>query len=169
LVLVDVAHRFEPSGGKRIVSFMEGHQNGFASLTDAADAVSAYLPHRVRPRDTTGLRHNLRRNAGRWTWHWDPAILTEARQIIHHRTNLSARLIKAATRLRQPCLVVRGAESDVLTAAVAREFVDLAPTATVTEVPRATHMVAGDNNAAFTAAIRGWLNTHAARTSRKPQ
>lgn len=161
LVLVDVAHRFEPRGGERIVSFMETHLNGFASLTDAADAIATYLPHRVRPGNPTGLRHNLRHNAGRWTWHWDPEILTEARRIIHCRTELSARLIKAVTQFREPCLLVRGAESDAVTAAVAREFVDLAPTATVTEVPRAAHMVAGDNNAAFTSAIRQWLREEA--------
>ena len=168
LVLVDVAHRFQPRGGGRIVSFMEEHPNGFASLSDAADAIAAYLPHRARPRDSTGLRHNLRCNDGRWTWHWDPAILNQARPMIHDQTQLSERLTKAATRLRQPCLLVRGADSDVLTASIAREFIELAATATLAEVPCAGHMVAGDNNNAFTAAIRAWLDTFAARTSPRP-
>jgi pimeloyl-ACP methyl ester carboxylesterase len=145
LVLVDVAHRFQPRGGGRIVSFMEQHPDGFASLADAADAVAAYLPQRPRPGDTTGLRHNLRHEAGRWKWHWDPEILTQARTLIHPPT--------------QPCLLVRGAESDVLTAAIAREFTELATSSTLAEVPRAGHMVAGDNNNAFTAAIRAWLDT----------
>lgn len=159
LVLVDVAHRFEPPGGQRIVNFMESHADGFASIADAADAVADYLPHRTRPRDTSGLVHNLRRTADHWTWHWDPAILTWARNAIRDQTQLSARLTKATTRLHQPCLLVRGANSDVLSAAVAREFLRLAPTARLAEVPDAGHMVAGDNNDAFTAAIVGWLNT----------
>jgi pimeloyl-ACP methyl ester carboxylesterase len=167
LVLVDVAHRFQPRGGGRIVSFMEEHPDGFASLTDAADAVAAYLPHRARPREETGLRHNLRRNDGRWTWHWDPEILTQARATIQDQTELSERLTKAATQLCHPCLLVRGAESDVLTAAIAHEFVALAGTATtLAEVPCAGHMVAGDNNDAFTAAIRAWLDACAPRTDR---
>jgi pimeloyl-ACP methyl ester carboxylesterase len=157
LILVDVAHRFQPRGGGRIVSFMEKHPNGFASLSDAANAIAAYLPHRARPRDTTGLRHNLRHHNGRWRWHWDPEILTQARPMLENQTQLSERLAKAATRLHQPCLLVRGADSDVLTAPIAREFIELAPTATLTEVPHAGHMVAGDNNDAFTAAIRAWL------------
>ena len=53
----------------------------------------------------------------------------------------------------------------MLTADIAREFIELAPTATLAEVPRAGHMVAGDNNDAFTAAIRAWLDTSAPRTS----
>jgi pimeloyl-ACP methyl ester carboxylesterase len=159
LVLVDVAHRFQPRGGGRIVSFMEECPDGFASLSDAANAIAAYLPNRARPHDTTGLRHNLRYDNGRWRWHWDPEILTQARPMIRDQTQLSERLAKAATRLRQPCLLVRGAESDVLTAGIAREFTELAATATLTEVPRAGHMVAGDNNDAFTATICGWLDT----------
>jgi pimeloyl-ACP methyl ester carboxylesterase len=51
----------------------------------------------------------------------------------------------------------------VLSASIAREFLELAPSATLAEVPHAGHMVAGDNNDAFTAAIRQWLDTSAAR------
>jgi pimeloyl-ACP methyl ester carboxylesterase len=163
LVLVDVAHRFQPRGGGRIVSFMEQHPAGFANLDQAADAVAAYLPNRPRPRDTTGLQHNLRRSGGRWRWHWDPQVLTQARALMQDPTELSARLTRAATRLHQPCLLVRGGESDVLSAGIAREFIELAPSATLAEVPHAGHMVAGDNNDAFTAVIRAWLDTFAAR------
>jgi pimeloyl-ACP methyl ester carboxylesterase len=169
LILVDVAHRFQPRGGGRIVSFMEQHPDGFANLSGAAEAVAAYLPHRARPRDPTGLRHNLRRNEdGRWVWHWDPEILTQARPLLQNQARLSARLTGAAERLRQPCLLVRGADSDVLTTGIAREFTELAANATLAEVPHAGHMVAGDNNDAFTAAIRGWLDTFTAHTSPKP-
>jgi pimeloyl-ACP methyl ester carboxylesterase len=166
LVLVDVAHRFQSRGGGRIVSFMDEHPDGFATLSDAADAVAAYLPHRARPSDTNGLRHNLRRNDdGRWIWRWDPQILTWARPLIQNQAQLSERLTNAALRLLQPCLLVRGADSEVLSASIARDFIELAPTATMTDVPHAGHMVAGDNNDAFTAAIRAWLDTHAPHTS----
>jgi pimeloyl-ACP methyl ester carboxylesterase len=160
LVLVDVAHRFQPRGGGRVVSFMEQHPEGFASLADAGEAVAAYLPNRPRPRDTSGLRHNLRRKGERWVWHWDPEVLTEARSIMEDPSELSVRLARATARLRQPCLLVRGADSDVLSAAIAQEFVELAPRASVVEVPRAGHMVAGDNNDAFTATIAAWLSAY---------
>jgi pimeloyl-ACP methyl ester carboxylesterase len=163
LVLVDVGHRFQPRGGGRVVGFMEQHSDGFADLAEAGDAVAAYLPNRPRPRDTSGLRHNLRRKGERWIWHWDPEVLTAARSIMEDPSELSARLTRATAGLRQPCLLVRGAESDVLSAEIAREFVELAPSATLAEVPRAGHMVAGDDNDAFAAAIHVWLETVAPR------
>lgn len=162
LVLVDVAHRFQPRGGGRIVSFMESHPDGFASLSEAAEAIADYLPHRARPRARTGLHHNLRCRDGRWRWHWDPEILTEARVAIEDQTQLTERLTRAATRLRQPCLLVRGADSDVLSAGIADEFIELAANATLAEVPGAGHMVAGDNNSAFTVAISAWLDSRRA-------
>jgi pimeloyl-ACP methyl ester carboxylesterase len=73
-----------------------------------------------------------------------------------------------ATRLRQPCLLVRGADSDVLSAGIAREFIELAANAILAEVPHAGHMVAGDNNDAFATAIRAWLDTFALNTSPRP-
>ena len=40
LVLVDIAHRSEAAGIQRIVEFMTGRPEGFASLEEAADAVA---------------------------------------------------------------------------------------------------------------------------------
>jgi hypothetical protein len=145
---------------------MEEHPAGFAALSEAGDAVAAYLPHRARPLDANGLRHNLRRSDdGRWIWHWDPELLTQTRPLLQDQARLSERLTDAVTRLRQPCLLVRGADSDVLSADIAHEFIELAPTATLVEVPCAGHMVAGDNNDAFTAAIHTWLDTFVPLTS----
>jgi pimeloyl-ACP methyl ester carboxylesterase len=150
------------------VSFMEQNPEGFASLSDAADAVAAYLPRRPRPSNSTGLRHNLRCDGGRWKWHWDPEVLTQARTLLHDPTMLTDRLTLAARRLRQPCLLVRGAESDVLTAPIACEFTELAEGSTLAEVPHAGHMVAGDNNDAFSAAICTWLEAFAAHSLATP-
>ena len=61
LVLVDVAHRFQPRGGgqDRRASWRIT-PTALPRSREAADAVAAYLPHRERPHDTDGLRHNLR-------------------------------------------------------------------------------------------------------------
>ena len=76
LVLVDVTPRMRQDGRDRIGDFMRGKPEGFASVEEAADAVSQYLPDRPRPKDVSGLRRNLRPGPdGRLHWHWDPKFL----------------------------------------------------------------------------------------------
>lgn len=156
LALVDIAPRMEPSGVERILGFMRAHPGGFASLDEAADAVAAYLPHRARPRDTRGLERNLRRHAdGRLRWHWDPRFLAAER----YENPLAAveRLERAAAALTVPTLLIRGASSDVLSEEAARAFLAIVPHARLVDVREATHMVVGDDNDRFGAALVSWL------------
>ena len=61
LVLVDIVPKMSQKGVARIRGFMTANPDGFASLEEAADAISAYYPDRPRPRDLSGLNKNLRR------------------------------------------------------------------------------------------------------------
>ncbi len=155
LVLVDVAPRMEQDGVRRIVSFMDTGIDGWASLDDAADAIAAYLPHRRRPRDLGGLAKNLKQGAdGRWRWHWDPRFVRRDRAdpgFSHERLQAAARRITA------PTLLVRGRMSDVLSEEGARELRELIPHAAYADVAGASHMVAGDDNDAFTSAVIEFL------------
>ena len=151
IVLVDVAHDVRNEGVNRILDFMEAGSGGFASIDEAADAVSTYLAHRTRPQSTDGLRKNLRQHAdGRWYWHWDPRMLknmdiAEARR--------SGTFVTAAKNIKVPTLLVRGRESDVVDDTIANEMLALIPHARDVNVADARHMVAGDANDAFTSAI----------------
>lgn len=122
LVLVDIAAKLETEGVARVLGFMRAHTGGFDSLEEAVDAVAAYNPHRLRPRSTDGLRKNLRLRAdGRWYWHWDPRFLDHA-----SRTQAGEALIQqerreaAARHVKVPTLLVRGMQSDVVSAEGAR-------------------------------------------------
>jgi non-heme chloroperoxidase len=158
LVLVDVAVRIESAGALRIIDFMQARPDGFASLEEAGDAVAAYLPHRTRPRDLSGLARNLRHGAdGRWRWHWDPAFLEPGRGPRPGQD--SARLERAARALRVPTLLVRGRLSDLLSEEGARHFLAIAPHARFADVSEAGHMVAGDRNDAFTDAVVSFLRS----------
>lgn len=155
LVLVDVAPRVEVEGADRIRAFMRSGSAGFASIEEAADAIAAYIPNRPRPKDLSGLHKNLRfRDDGRWHWHWDPRFLDGSEGIdgqsghIDHR-----RLSAAARRLSLPTLLVRGGSSDVLSDESVRDLLELVPHAEVADVAGAGHMVAGDRNDAFSAAV----------------
>jgi pimeloyl-ACP methyl ester carboxylesterase len=154
LVLVDVAPRMEPEGVAKIVGFMRARPDGFATLEEAADAIATYLPNRPRPADLSGLAKNLRTSAdGRLRWHWDPAFLGGRPP----QSSKANRLTDAARALRIPTLLVRGRRSDLLSERGVEEFLDLVPGARFADVADAGHMVAGDRNDAFTAAILPFL------------
>jgi non-heme chloroperoxidase len=158
LVLVDIAARIEREGAVRIIEFMKARPEGFATLEEAADAVSSYLPHRKRPRDLAGLARNLRRDPnGRWRWHWDPAFLEPGRGPQPGQD--TGRLERAARALRVPTLLVRGRLSDLLSEEGARHFLSLAPHARFADVSEAGHMVAGDRNDLFTEAVVDFLRS----------
>ncbi len=156
LVLVDVAPRLELEGVKRIIAFMTSHPDGFASLEEAGDAVAAYLPHRPRPDDLSGLAKNLRQGPdGRYRWHWDPRFISPARS---RGPSVTHELLSAAAnKLTVPTLLVRGGLSDVLSEEAAREFVELVPHAEYVDVAAAAHMVAGDRNDRFATEVVGFL------------
>lgn len=157
LILVDVAARIEIEGTKEIGAFMNSAPNGFASLDEAADAVSAYLPHRPRPKDTSGLMRNLRLyDDGRYRWHWDPAFI-QSKPGAERDSHMFDR---AAQRLKVPTLLIRGSLSRVVSLAGVASFREMAPHAEFVDVAGADHMVAGDANDAFNAAVADFLDRH---------
>lgn len=157
LVLVDIVPRVEEAGVQRIMEFMSAAPDGFASLNDVVDAITAYNPHRKRPPTTEGVRRNVRRHAnGRWYWHWDPALL---RQGDEPRRNTSGdRARAAAQRITVPTLLVHGTESDIVTIDGVEELLALIPGAEHFAVAGAGHMVAGDDNDVFTERVGDFLD-----------
>lgn len=162
VALVDVAPSMERAGIERVVGFMLAHPDGFTTLDEAADAVAAYLPHRRRPTSTDGLRKNLTQGADeRWRWRWDPRFLTSKPEFstgdpaaTHRRIDdMRDGLTEAARQLTVPTLLIRGALSDVVSQDSVQHFLDAVPHATYVDVEDASHMVAGDRNDIFTAAL----------------
>ncbi|MEV0123752.1 alpha/beta hydrolase [Streptomyces sp. NPDC050703] len=156
LVLVDVAHRPDPRGVRRIVEFMRRDPDGFAAVEEAAAAVSAHLPHRPRPSDREGIRNNLRRRGERWVWHWDPRLLDSFDGRMDP-PGMAERLLDAARRADAAILLVRGGISDVVGEDIAEEFCARVPTARRVDVADAGHMVAGDRNDHFIEAVVPFL------------
>ncbi|MDB6052132.1 MAG: hypothetical protein JWR17_4878 [Pseudomonas sp.] len=159
LILVDVTPRLESEGIDNIIRFMTGNADGFTSPEHAADAITAYNPNRARPSSTRGLEKNLRlREDGRWYWHWDPLFMAG-----NHRQKVAAvsqRMVEAAGKIRIPTLLVRGQQSDVVSAKGAQELQAIIPHLSFVDVEGAGHMVAGDKNDLFNAAIIEFLQRH---------
>lgn len=153
VVLVDITPTVDPEGSKRIGAFMSSAPDGFESVDAAADAVALYLPHRPRPRDTSGLLKNLRLGEdGRYRWHWDPRFIDDRNQRISP-VHSGDRMRAAASRVTVPTLLVRGAQSEIVPEEGVAELRRLIPHAEYVNVAGAGHMVAGDQNTVFLDAV----------------
>lgn len=146
LVLVDITPSAEPAGLEKISTFMRDGLAGFDSLDDAAAAVTAYNPHRRRPPRPDGLRKNLRWRDGRWYWHWDPRMMADRSNSPEQAGVREEQARTAARAITVPTLLIRGAQSDVVSPENARDLLRLIPTARQIDVGGAGHMVSGDDN-----------------------
>jgi pimeloyl-ACP methyl ester carboxylesterase len=155
LVLVDITPRWEAAGVERILNFMRAHPQGFATLDEAAAAIAHYLPHRTeRGRPERLGKLLVAADDGRLRWHWDPRLIE---RIGASGQAQQDRLIEAARRIRVPILLISGAQSDVVSESTIGEFLACVPHAQHARVARATHMIVGDRNDAFTATVRQFI------------
>ncbi|URI14709.1 alpha/beta fold hydrolase [Brevundimonas albigilva] len=153
LVLVDIAVSPTQAGSARILEFMEANPNGFSDIDEVVAALTRYNPLRPASTDTRGLERNLRKGAdGRLRWHWDPALMETGPRL--GRGDFTHRLNAAAPGITAPTLLVHGAASDVIDADGLAEMRRLIPHIRFSEVPAASHVVAGDRNDRFS--NRAW-------------
>jgi pimeloyl-ACP methyl ester carboxylesterase len=155
LVLIDVVPRMPEAGLDRIRAFMSAGAGGFAGLEEAAALVRAYQPDRPR-RSALGLRNNLRTGKdGRLYWHWDPAFHAGSKQ--RAEAGMLSRMEAATRGIGVPVLLVCGERSEVVDEQAIAHLVRLLPDAKSVRVAGAGHMVAGDRNDAFGAAVLDFL------------
>lgn len=153
LVIVDTGPESVPRGQQRIQRFRE--------LPDELDSFEEFA-HRVqeytgRSREQTlgALQYSIRqRPDGKWSWKYDKLLRTPG-----HRspTWTAERLWECVARIGCPTLVVRGGESDIFGEATMQRMQQVIPHCATATIPRAGHLVAGDNPADFLAVLQGWL------------
>ncbi|WP_051362962.1 alpha/beta fold hydrolase [Amycolatopsis thermoflava] len=159
LVLVDVAPWLDESGRGDIVRFMRIAARGFATLDEAADFLSRMVPHPRRAEFRHSVGRGLRKGAdGRFYCRWDPAMMHGANLELMKGT--PERFAEAAARLKAPTLLIRGADSNVLSRAHAQRFLGILPNAEYVEVSGVGHTVSGGDNEAFEAAVVRFLRRH---------
>jgi pimeloyl-ACP methyl ester carboxylesterase len=160
IVLIDVGHRLEEAGVRKIIEFMRAHES-FASLEEAAREIARYLPHRKEVRAESLSRNLRQRPDGRWVWkhgmgrRWRQRA--EAGEEEPAWDSVLAGLGEDARSLRCPALVLRGAASDVLSDAGAEEVAALIPDARLEMVENAGHLAAGDNPHSTVSLIAAFL------------
>ena len=137
-------------------------------IEEAADAVAAYLPHRPRPSSNDGLKKNLRpacrrplalalgpalsRRARRWSI----ADRDEARSCDDRRRRATSRSRRCWCAAARPNSCARRTR---------KEFLELVPHAEYVDVAGARHMVAGDSNDHFAAAMLDFLEPAQGRSA----
>lgn len=145
LVLVDVSPTIEIAGAQGIVDFMRAHPEGFASLDDAETSIAKHNPSRRRQASQSGLGRVLRqRDDGRWIWHWDPNFIAGDWQ--NKVAELSTLMQSAAPTIKQPCLLIRGQLSTIVSMESVDELKRDIPQLKFVDIAGAGHMVAGDRN-----------------------
>jgi pimeloyl-ACP methyl ester carboxylesterase len=160
IALIDVGHRLEPEGVRKIIDFMSRHES-FGSLDEAAAEIAEYLPARknVRP---ASLTRNLRQRAdGRWIW--KHAFGRGIREVndqhpADNLDNFMAGVREASASIDCPVLVLRGAASDVLSQEGAEEVAAIIPNAQLATVENAGHLAAGDNPHSTTRLVEAFLD-----------
>jgi len=155
IVLVDITPHMNQAGAQEIMDFMQSTQSaGFDSLEAAAEVIARYTGRekRINP---AGLEKNLRLGEdGKYRWHWDPSFMS----LRGDASGQSERLSAATRNIKQPIMLVRGRESNVVTEETARQFLELRPDAVYVDVADARHMVVGDRNEIFTAAVIDFID-----------
>lgn len=155
LVVVDIGPEIAPAGRARVGALMAGAPERFETVEDVVAHMRANNPrytdamlrhraqHAVRPLPGGGL-----------TWKYDRALRDAIRQ---GRLRMPADLWPQWRAITCPTLLVRGAESDVLSEVTAKRMIDALPAARLVVVAEAGHTVPGDQPAAFQSLLREFL------------
>ena len=153
LAIVDIGPQVNREGQDRIRRFRV-----------LPDELNSYQEFATRVQEYTGrprlqvlgsLKYSIRqRPDGKWTWKYDKLLRTPG---YRPEDPPPDKLWECLAGIRCPTLIVRGSESDILATEVMEEMLRVIPKSTAAVVPRAGHLVAGDNPADFLKVFRTLL------------
>ncbi len=154
LIIVDVSPEIQARGVENIRSFIQA--------ADELDSFDAFVEraHQFNPRRSldnirSRLTYNLKQLPnGKWTWKYDKALRSGERSF---QASALLNLWDDVRALRCPTLIIKGGDSDILSAESAAKLQAAIPNSRLVVVPGAGHSVMGDNPQAFVAAAREFL------------
>ncbi len=147
LVVVDIGPEIAGAGRARVGAMMAHTPERFATLDEALTLARANSPRYSEAMLRHRVTHALRPLAdGGFTWKYDKALRDQVREGRWRDTVDLWPLWRAITC---PILIIRGADSDVLSPEIAKRMLQEQPLARLVEVPDAGHTVPGDQPEAF--------------------
>ncbi|MFT3955328.1 MAG: alpha/beta hydrolase [Piscinibacter sp.] len=142
LVLNDVGPSIEPAALQRIGAYL-GQPLRWSSVDEAADylwSISASFGPHSRAQWLALTRQMLRPDGDGFKLHYDPAIALPLRAVTPEQAKAGEALLWAGyDTLRMPTLLLRGAESDLLSRATAEAMTQRGPKATLVEFAGVGH------------------------------
>jgi pimeloyl-ACP methyl ester carboxylesterase len=153
LVIVDVGPDIQAEGRRHIREFLEGTEV-FESFDWLVERVRRFNPRRPEAQIRGSLLNNLKQmDDGRWTWKHD-----RRRGIRRDRGGeMDVAAWEALAGVQAPTLIVRGAESNILSLQTATKMGHTVKNSRLVEVPKAGHLVQGDNPVEFERVVREFL------------
>ena len=156
LVVVDIGREIAPVGGGRVGGMLAGSPERFDSVARAIDYARANAPRYTESMLRHRVEHGVRALAdGGVTWKYDRAIRESIR---NGRWRDPIELWPLWSAITCPILVIRGADSDILSPDIARRMLEARPQAELVEIPNAGHTVPGDQPQAFLDALKKFLD-----------
>ena len=158
LVIVDVAPEVMRAGLVEMEQFAQATET-LARFEDFLERATKFNPDRPVDHLRYSLTHALRATDEGWTWKNDrrerPKRDEEAQK--RQGEERASLLWDAVRAIDVPTLLVRGAESKILSDEHAREVVAAMKQAELVEIPKARHTVQGDNPAGLARELDAFL------------
>jgi esterase len=157
VVLVDIGPELSDQGTKTIRNFVTENRE-FDDVEHFVQSVQKYDPYRSREHIERTVKYNLLQRAdGKYVSKRDhgPRLATTRTQ--REQSDLFS--LRDAEKIPQPTLLIRGADSNVLTADAAQRFVDALPDGRLETVADSGHNVHGQNTIGFLRALVPFLDS----------
>lgn len=142
LVINDVGPRLDAAAIARIGDYV-GAPLSFVDVEQAVDYISTIAaPFGLTRREDWRelVEPGLKRDGARWVLHYDPMIAVPFKAATPERTRSDETVLWSLyDRIRCPTLVIRGANSDLLSRATANEMAARGPKARVAEIAGVGH------------------------------
>jgi pimeloyl-ACP methyl ester carboxylesterase len=160
VVIVDVAPETMREGQIEMEEFRRETET-LSRFEDFLERAMRFMPHRPPEHLRYSLSHSLKQTPEGWTWKQDhrrrPQTTASAEEQRAVRERSADALWADVRAIKAPALLLRGAESKILSDEVAQKTVAAMADARLQVIPRATHNVHSDNPAGFAAAVDGFL------------